>query len=291
MSDKKIHSFRFGISEFLFIIFFLFSGIMLAFSSKSFVLNFKQIGFDVCTSFANGVHQIISFADKNVNAIKEISRLRADYEALAEKLKDYEYMQRSNAEIRKENERLKSLLNYSVSLEQKNIPARIIGFDIEEKYSSITIDRGSVHGIKKNMSVIAIQNGNPGVVGKIITVGHYTSQIMPVYDLKCSVSARIQNTRDIGLVTGNGSYSSPLKLRYIRKRVLEDLHFGDIVVSSGENNNYIQDIPLGTISKITVVDYDSSLNIELTPAVDFLRLEEVLVINQFEKNERELKND
>lgn len=289
MSEKKTHSFRIGVSEFLFIIFFLFSGMMLAFSSKSFVLNFKQIGFNICSAFENGVHHVISFADTNINAVKQIATLREEYETLTEKLKDYEYMQRSNAEIRKENERLKALLNYSVSLKQKNIPARIISFDIENMYSAITIDRGSVHGIKKNMSVIAIQNGNPGIVGKVVMVGHYTSQIMPVYDLKCFVSARIQNTRDIGLVSGNGSFSSPLRLKYIRKRVLEDLNFGDVVVTSGENDNYIPDIPIGVISKITVVDYDSSLNIDLIPAVDFMRLEEVLVINQAETNDREVE--
>jgi len=291
MSEKKIHSFHIDVSEFLFIVFFLFSGIMLAFSSKSFVLNFKQLGFDICSTFENGIHHFISVIDSNVNAVKEISRLREDYVALTEKLKDYEYMQRSNAEIRRENERLKSLLDYSVSLEQKNIPARIVSLDIEGMYSSITIDRGSVHGVKKNMPVIAIQKGNPGIVGKIVLVGHYTSQIVPVYDLKCSISARIQNTRDIGLVSGNGSFSSPLRLRYIRKRVLDNLHFGDVVVTSGENGNYLKDIPIGRISKITVVDYDSSLNIDLIPAVDFMRLEEVLVINQSEKNDREIEND
>ena len=65
------------------------------------------------------------------------------------------------------------------------------------------------------------------------------------------------------------------------------MHFGDIIVTSGENDNYLEDIPIGTISKITVVDYDSSLNIDLTPAVDFLRLEEVLVVDQNELNDRE----
>ena len=287
MSAKKNHSFYIAVSEVLFIVFFLFSAIMLAFSSRSFVLNFKQIGFDVLSAMENGIHYVISGVNNNINAIKQMSKLKEDYEALTEKLKNYEFMQRSNVEIRRENERLRALLDYSVSLDQKNIPAHIIGRDMEGLYSAITIDRGSIHGIKKNMPVIAIQGGNPGIVGKVISVGHYTSQIMPVYDIKCTISARVKNTRDIGLVTGKGSYSSPLKLQYIRKRVLDELHLGDSIVTSGENDNYLEDIPIGTISKITVVDYDSSLNIDLTPAVDFLRLEEVLVVDQNELNDRE----
>ncbi|QTQ16144.1 rod shape-determining protein MreC [Treponema parvum] len=279
MSKKKNFLFNIDFSEFLFIVFFLFSGVMLAFSSQSFVLNFNKIGFTVLSTIQKGVYSVVSGIENSVNAVKEVSRLKADYNVLTEKLKDFEAMQRSNAEIRKENERLRALLDFSESLEQKNIPAHIIGRDIDGLYASMTINKGSVHGIRKNLPVIAIQDGNPGIVGKITSVGRYTSQLMPVYDVKCAISARIQNTRDIGLATGQGTFSSPLKLQYIRKRVLEDLHYGDIVVTSGENDNYIGNIPIGTISKITVIDYDSSLNIDLNPAIDFMRLEDVLVID------------
>ena len=69
----------------------------------------------------------------------------------------------------------------------------------------------------------------------------------------------------------------PLTMRYIKKRVLEELHFGDIIVTSGETENYMRDIPIGSISKITVLDYDASLDIEITPIIDFARLENVIV--------------
>jgi len=286
MPGKKRTSFHCGLAEFLFIIFFLFSGTMLAFSSKSFVINFSQIGFSIMTTMQSGIHAVVSKASDTVNAVKETSRLRRENEILMEKLKNYEYMQRSNAEIRKENERLKKLLDFSVQQEQKNYPAQIIGRDVDSLYSVITVNKGSINGIRKNLPVIAIQDGNTGIVGKVINVGRTTSQIMPVYNNHCSISARIQNTRDIGLVTGTGSYNTPLIMQYIRKRVLEELHYGDVVVSSGENDNYIQDIPIGTISKITVVDYDSSLNIELESAIDFSRLETVIIVDRKEPNER-----
>ena len=73
-------------------------------------------------------------------------------------------------------------------------------------------------------------------------------------------------------------------MKYIRKRVLDELHYGDIVVTSGENNNYMRDIPIGTISKITVLDYNSSLDIEIVPIIDFSRLENVVVVNLSEIN-------
>lgn len=287
MSEKKHFSFHFDIAEFLFIIFFLFSGVMLAFSSKSFVLNFNKIGFTILSTVQNGISYVISGVDNSIDTIKGISKLRTDYDALTLKLKDYEIMQRSNVEIRKENERLKNLLDFSVSLEQKNIPAHIIGRDLDELYAAITVNKGSVHGIRKNMPVMAIQQGTTGIVGKVVVVGRYTSQIMPVYDTKCSISARIQNTRDIGLVTGQGSSSNPLKLQYIRKQVIDNLQYGDVIVTSGENDNYLENIPIGTISKITEIPYNSSLLIDLQPSIDFMRLEDVIIIDQKAENNRE----
>ena len=286
MATKNKTSFRFRFSEFLLIGLILISSFLLAFSSGKFVLNFKQIGFSVLSTFEKGVHTVVDGVSNTVNAVSELRKLKKDYNELVIKLEHYEQMQRSNADITKENSRLKEQLDFSVSLEEKNIPAQIISRDLDNAFSYLTIDKGSDNGIKKNMPVIAYQNGNQGLVGKVIQVGTFTSQIMPIYNTNNIVSARIQNTRDLGLVNGLGSQDQPLLMQYIRKRVLEELSYGDIVVTSGENDNYMRDIPIGSISKITVLDYNSSLNIELTPIIDFSRLETVIVVNQKELNDR-----
>lgn len=291
MATKNKTSFRFRFSEFLLIGLILISSFLLAFSSGKFVLNFKQIGFSVLSTFEKGVHTVVDGVSNTVNAVSELRKLKKDYNELVIKLEHYEQMQRSNADITKENSRLKEQLDFSVSLEEKNIPAQIISRDLDNAFSYLTIDKGSVNGIKKNMPVIAYQNGNQGLVGKVIQVGTFTSQIMPIYNTNNIVSARIQNTRDLGLVNGLGSQDQPLLMQYIRKRVLEELSFGDIVVTSGENDNYMRDIPIGSISKITVLDYNSSLNIELTPIIDFSRLETVIVVNQKELNDRKQTNE
>lgn len=285
--DKKKPSvkFKFKFPEFILAVLVIVSGVMLAFSSGSFVLNFKTLGFSVFSTVSKGVYNVGNGVKNAVAAVSELSKLRKEYNELVVKLENYEQMRRSNTEIRKENERLKELLDFSISLEEKNYPAQIIARDTDNLYPYLTIDKGTVHGIKKNMPVIAYQDGNSGVVGKITQVGRYTSIVMPVYSLDCSISARIQNSRDLGLVSGNGREDLPLSMKYIRKRVLEDLHYGDIIVTSGENNNYMRDIPIGTISKISVLDYNSSLDIELSPAVDFSRLENVVVVNMTEIND------
>lgn len=279
------------IAEFVFIFFIFLSGIMLAFNSGGFVLNFKEVGFTVLASFQKGVNTVYSEIGKTFNAIQELSKLREENKMLEEKLQNYEYLQRNNTEIRKENERLKEQLEFSNKIEQKNYPAQIIGRNADNLYSFFTINKGSRNGIKRNMPVIAVQRGVVGVVGKITAVGATTSIVMPVYDVKCNISARIQNSREVGLVNGTGTSDNRLSLSYIKKRSLEDLKIGDMVVTSGENENYIRDIPIGTISKIKVLDYDSSLEIELVPIVDFSRLETVIVTDVREINVRGYKNE
>lgn len=286
MAQNNHFSLRIKFAEFLLILLVMASAVSLAFRTGGFIVNFKKIGFTVISTIDKGVHFVVDGVVDTVNAVGELKQLKKDYNELVVKLEKYEEMQRSNADIRKENARLREQLDFAVSIDEKNIPAQIISRNLDNAYSYLTIDKGSINGIRKNMPVIAFQNGNQGLVGKVIQVGTFTSQIMPIYNINNIVSSRIQNTRDLGLVNGLGSQDQPLLMQYIRKRVLDELNYGDIVVTSGENDNYMRDIPIGTISKITVLDYNSSLNIELTPIIDFARLETVIVVNQKELNDR-----
>src|SRR5574344_2107624 len=274
---------QFKLPEFILAILVAFSGVMLGFSSGGFVINFNKVGFTIFSTMQSGVHAVVEGTTNVVTSIKETANLKKEYKKLLESLQNYEYLQRNNTELRKENERLKAQLDFSQTLTQKNYSAQIIARDPNSLYSGITINKGSRNGIKKGQPVIAIQNGNVGIVGKIVTVGLYTSMIMPLYDMQCNISSRIQNTRDIGIVSGNGSSDEHLSMKYIKKRVMNELSYGDIVVTSGENDNSMRDIPVGTINKITVLDYDSSLDIELTPIIDFSRIETVVVVDQTDK--------
>ena len=256
------------------------SGAMLASSTGGFIVDFNTMGFTIMTTAQKGVHAVWGGVFGAFTAIKDIAKLQKEYDALVERLKDYEYLQRNNVEIRRENEQLREQLGFAEGLKNKNIPAQIIGRNLDSYYTGITVNKGVRHGVHKGMPVIAIQNGNVGIVGKIITVGVETSLVMPLYDMQCNISVRIQRTRDVGIVSGNGSDSVPLSLKYIRKRVQGELHYGDVIVTSGENDNYMRDIPVGTVIRWTPVDYASTLDIELEPIIDFTRLENVLIVDQ-----------
>lgn len=277
--------FRFKLSEILLVVMILTSGIMLSFSAGGFLVDFGKIGFSIMSTMQKGVSFLSDGVANAFTSIKDMTQMKKEYQALKERLKDYEYLQRSNTEIRRENDRLREQLDFSKDLSYKNIPAQIIGHDPDSLYSGITINKGARNGIRKGMPVIAIQNGNIGVVGKIVTVGMGTSLIIPIYDSQFNISTRVQTSRDLGITKGSGFSDLPLSMGYIRKSSFSDLHEGDVVVTSGENGNYISNVPVGRISKIKVVDYDNSLDIELEPIVDFPRLENVLVVDQTELNE------
>lgn len=284
---KRLANFWFP--EIVLIVLLVISGNFLIFSSGRFIISFKNVGFSIMSFIQKQFYTVTDTLSGTVTAIKDMKDLQREYNILTEKLKDYEYLQRSNAEIRRENERLKEQLEFTRTVQYKNITAQIIGRSIDGLFSGLTIDKGITHGIRKGMPVIAIQRGNVGVVGKVITVGRYTSIIMPLYDMQCNISSRHQNSRDLGITNGNGSDAVPLSLKYIKKRSASEFHYGDVIVTSGENDNYMRDIPIGTVTKINPVDYDSSLDIELEPIIDFSRLETVLVIDMSNVNEELLK--
>ena len=281
------HNFRFKFPELVLVVLLLISGLLLGFSSGGFLVDFNKVGFTVMSTVQSGVNTVSRGVVGFFRGIQDLFVMKKEYAEMKEKLANYDYLQRNNVEIRKENELLREQLDFAMSLEHKNIAAQIVGRDPDSLYSSITINKGVRNGVKKGLPVIAIQNGNVGVVGKIVTVGLVTSQIMPIYDSKCNISARMQSSREIGIISGGGSVDKPLSMSYINKRSFSELSRGDIVVTSGENGNYMRDVPVGTISKIESLEYDSSLDIELKPILDFSKLETVLIVDPDLSNDRE----
>ncbi|MBQ1833122.1 MAG: rod shape-determining protein MreC [Treponema sp.] len=278
--------FFFKLPEVVLIVLILFSGIMLGFSAGGFLINFKSIGFSAISAVQMGAHNVADGVTGAISNVRDLFVMKKEYDELKEKLADYEYLKRNNVDIRKENELLREQLAFATSVDYKNFVAQIIGRDPNSLYSVITVDKGVRDGIKKGMPVIAIQDGNVGVVGRVVTVGVSTSQIMPIYDSKSNISARIETTRELGIISGGGGIDAPLSMSYINKRSKNQLNYGDVVVTSGENGNYMRDVPVATITKINELDYDSSLDIELVPVLDFNRLETVLIVDPSMGNDR-----
>ena len=276
---KRKFSFKIKLDISLLILFLIISSVLLTFSGGRFIVDFKSVGFSVAAGTENAVHSVSAFVTDTVSAVRELAELRSRYVALSEKLKDYELLQRSNADIRRENKELKALLGFADTIVYKNIPAQITGFDPDNLYSGIIINRGTKHGVRKNMPVLAFQGSNVGLVGKIIQTGRDSSMVIPLYDYQCYIAASVQTTKHRGLINGQGSADLPLIMRYVQKRAKGEIAIGDKILASGENNLFPKDSPIGIVTSIKVHDYETYLELAVQPIIDFSRLDYVFVLD------------
>ncbi|WP_455381487.1 rod shape-determining protein MreC [Salinispira pacifica] len=254
----------------------VFSLISLSFSSQSFVLRPKEVGLSVFSLIQSGIYQVGSFFSRTVTSVKELGELRRNYTVLLDRVKQYEGIQNDITELRQENARLKSILDFSQGMSYRNIAAQIIGKDPGNIFSTIMINKGSADGVRANMPVVAVQDGVQGLVGKIESVGVKTSMVLPLYDHLTYVAARLQRTRYEGLVNGGGD--SSISMQWVEKTAAKYIETGDLVITSGMNSIYPKGLRIGMVSSISARPSDTSLQLNIKPIIDFAKLEYVFVI-------------
>jgi rod shape-determining protein MreC len=277
-SDKQRK--RAGADAYVFAALILVSFSLLLFSTRSFVVSIKDTGLSLFSGIRGAVYAVSSTVSRTVLSARELLVLRNEYNKLLERITQYEHLERSSTEIRAENNRLREQLDFSRSLTYNYIPAEVSGYDPDNIFSAFVINKGKAHGIENNMPVIAFQDGMQALTGKIIQTGQVESLVMPLYDQRCFVSARLSQERYDGIVEGQGSPAHPLLMRSIAKRARDDVKTGDIVVTSGMGGVYPAGIILGRVSKILFLEYETSIELELESAIDFSRLEYVFVIEE-----------
>ncbi|MFA6008331.1 MAG: rod shape-determining protein MreC, partial [Candidatus Shapirobacteria bacterium] len=176
--------------------------------------------------------------------------------------------------------RLKDQLGFAQNMTGIKASAQIIAKDPGNIYSSYIIDKGISSGIGKNMAVAAFQNGMQGLAGKIIEARNATSVVLPIFDQRFFVSARLSRTRTEGLVSGQGSADNVLVMRYIPKLNAAEIQIGDMVVTSGLDSIYPSDLAIGRVKEILLPEYSSSAVILLDPTLSFSKLEYLFVIQK-----------
>ena len=154
----------------------------------------------------------------------------------------------------------------------KTIPAYIINKDITNYNQMIVINVGEKDGIKANMTVIADQ----GLVGHVISTTQTTAKVQTIIDTASSVSCNISTSREPIIVTGTLERESTLKASYIPTDavILEN----DKIETSGIGGIYSKGIPIGTIKEIVNTKNITDRYAYVETAVDFKKLETVLVI-------------
>jgi len=193
---------------------------------------------------------------ENIRLNKEIEQIKKEITAMRE--------------LELENKRLKQLLDFKQSIRPKLVAARVIAKDAANYSSSIIIDKGLRHKLKQGQVVL----NHYGLVGRIIEPYNDSSKVLLITDPRLSVSCIVQRTRLQAIASG--SLGGRLIMRYIDRDF--DLQTGDFVITSGLTQNYPKGIAVGRIVEVGKEFGGLSLYAVVKPAVEFSKLEEVLVV-------------
>lgn len=166
--------------------------------------------------------------------------------------------------------RLRKLLNLKDEFKHRAVVARVIDNDRTTLFKTLLINKGTAEGLRVGLPVLA----DRGVVGRIIETSWHASRVLLVIDENSNVDALIQRSRAQGILQGAGSAGCNLK--YISR--MEDIQTGDVVLSSGLAGVFPKGLLLGVVIGASRQEGGLFQKIDVSPSVDFGRLEEVLAL-------------
>jgi rod shape-determining protein MreC len=209
-----------------------------------------------------------------------MKRVGERYIFLTRVQQENEALQRTVSALRQENnrlqeamlaqERLKKLYPLQVQYPSPAILAQIFARDPSSWFKTLLVGKGEGEGVSKNMAVVVSE----GVVGRVIEVSANTAKVLLVTDPNSAVDVIIQRSRAQGIMEGKVEEFGILK--YVQKS--DDVQVGDKVITSGFGGVFPKGLMMGTITKVERKRPGIFQYIEVTPAVDFSRLEEVLIL-------------
>jgi rod shape-determining protein MreC len=164
------------------------------------------------------------------------------------------YLQRQNVLLQDELSRLRSveqqnrilreLLDFRADYEYPLIPVVIVSKELTSMNNTMTVSAGTNSGVESGNPVV----NSDGLIGIVIfTTGSY-SQVMPYTHSMFKVSARIQESRAVGIVSWEGNYYDELVMRHVPQTI--QVEPGQIVETSGYSNQYPPNIPIGEITRV-----------------------------------------
>lgn len=247
------------------------------------VLNGPLSGFAnyIVIPFQNGVSKAGEWLIKREQLVSDIKELQKENESLRQ---ENEELSVTNNALLQEKHELTELRNlYQLDQTYADFPktgCRIIAKENGSWYHSFVIDKGSEDGLSVDMNVLA----DGGLVGRITYIGRHWSRVQAVIDDNSNVSATVLSSQKNLIVSGNLTLYEEGTISFSELADPDDLvKVGDSVVTSNISDKYLPGILIGYISEIQTDSNNLTKSGRITPAVDFSRLDTVLVIQKLKQ--------
>ncbi|MXP51338.1 rod shape-determining protein MreC [Pantoea sp. SoEX] len=178
---------------------------------------------------------------------------------------------------KKENEYLRKLLGAAVLHNEKHVMLSRVIFTTSIPYSDqVIINKGNIDGVYKNQPVIA----DKGIVGKVISVNNNTSRVLLSCDSSSGIAVKSLRNNVHAMAIGKGC-DKEFQLQYLIKNdidINQNIHVGDIMVTSNFDNYFPEGYPVGTVSSIKIDNRVLRAYIQLHPVTNFRNLDYLLLL-------------
>jgi rod shape-determining protein MreC len=195
-------------------------------------------------------HRALFFNSSN-SAIGSILAISTDVTNYF-KLKDI------NESLSKENTQLKNTLNDfeakpdSLKTDSTRnfifLEAKVVNNSVSKRDNTITINIGSINGVKEDMAVI----GGGGIIGKTRYVGEHYTLVTSILHTKSMVPASIKGKVNICTIKWDGTDPYLINLLYVPRHY--NLEIGDTVITSGYSGIFPENITIGNIYSINLAE-------------------------------------
>ncbi|RPJ08076.1 MAG: rod shape-determining protein MreC [Spirochaetaceae bacterium] len=263
------------------LIFIALSSVSTMFSGEPVMEFASNTGLSLVSFFQGIATGVAGWFSDTVNSIGKIDQLTRELTETQNQLIEYQKASLDNVKLREENERLRSeLFLIQQFVNTQYISVEVVAWASENDFSTLIVNKGELHGIVKDMPVVAFQKGTIGLVGKTIAVGLQSSVVRTILDPRSFVGALFKDTRYKGLVNGCGSLADYIEMDMVSKKAVEDLTSGTLVVTSGLGKLFPKDIPIGRWqTHYDAKDYESVVKLQINPVLDFRRLEYLYILH------------
>lgn len=210
---------------------------------------------------------------KNFETMKDMKKENEELQTKVDELTiDNTRLRQEQYELERLRELYKLDENYS---DYDKIGAHVIANNGTNWFSDFTIDKGSNDGIKENCNVLA----GSGLVGIVTEVGPNYAQVRSIIDDSSNVGGMVLSTSDTCIVRGDLELIADGRIRFEKLANNEnEIEVGEQIVTSHIGDRFLQGLFIGYISEIEVDSNNLTRSGYITPAVDFSKLQEVLVI-------------